>query len=418
MATRVISINTRDIGVQGINNSISTSVEVAPIMANQSIIDVISKIPNVVLPIKLVQEPIRTDVDIGSILSKYAFDDLIVRTTPVGAPAIPGLYKRSESKVNTNSIFISEYIFTRLVHGIVSSSSTRNINTANTKNSLISLSIHNNLGIKKNVASYNSLISTINKFIHIDNIINNNAAVSIITPLFIKSNKSIFDKSDKYYYGLTKVFTSLVAPTDDALGEAVLDDDQVAWITKTLYNKVTPLSISTSVWLDTYYKDMYSSNSIVAKIMVPSTSTELLNGYDSYTPYYEKVAGSNVYTIELFDKGTSPIIYTLVTYSNTLYKHLNTSYLDSIATISISTVLRTSYSDKLSAVSANISKYLAYVKSSLNQIISTSTRSTSTSKQNMSSSSYLESKIVTVYDYFSDPTYVADIGYVGTQTII
>lgn len=343
-----------------------------------------------------------------------------ISAKPVGTPAIPGLYSGLFSKPSVQDLVNIMYIIGRAFSEVLPSVDGHNIVVSkNNLEVLTSLEV-----LTKSLQQYNAenlyFISNISKALmlglkpsHYSSILDTSVLSSKAIDTSVTTDTSLnLSNIDKY-------LSSIIVPTDDTLGETELDDDQVAWVTKNLYSNIEATSIYG-----------YVTNKIILSSLITGTSYYVhldairlspLLGITSKIvksplPEHYSTIGTIDYTDILYiiskfiedSNTTSSINYTDIS----IFK---ASELFTISTIDIGKSLDHLYEDQV-FISTSFNKLIDSIYIDLSNFYEIQYVEITKFADSMPVSS--DTKVAFIANYCSDPSYIADAQYVGTQIIL
>lgn len=338
----------------------------------------------------------------------------------VGTPAIPGLYRGLFSKPSVQDLINILYSV-----GRVFSEALPSVDGHNTVVSKNNLEVLTSLeALTKSLQQYNaetlSSTSSVGKTLMTGLKLSHYSSILDTSVLGSKAiDTSITADTSLYLYNIGKYLSSIVVPTDDTLGEAELDDDQIAWVTKNLYSNTE----STSIYEYIANKIIHSSlvpdilfNMHIDAVKMPSLFSIVSKVIkSSLSEHYSGITTTD-YTDILYI--ISKLIEDSNTTSSTKYASISTfkaSELFTISTIYIGKSLSHSHDDQ-----ASISTFFNKLINSIYEDLSNSSEIQYAEFTKFAGSMLASSdtKIAFIASYFSDPSYAADPQYIGTQIIL
>lgn len=364
--------------------------------------------------------PLSANVSNRKISTSVDTSTISISAKPVGIPAIPGLYRGLFSKPSVQDLINIMYSVGRVFSETIPSVDRHN--TVVFKNNLEVLASTETL--TKSLQQYNAenlyFISNISKALMLGLKLSQYSNILDMSVLSSKAiDISVATDTSLYLYNIGKYLSSIAVPTDDTLGEAELDDDQVAWVTKNLYSNTE----STSIYEYIANKIIYSSLStdILYYMHVDAIRLSPLLGIVSKAvksplpEYYSGIATVDytdiLYIISKFiedSNTTGSINYTDIS----IFK---ASELFTISTIDIGKSLDHLYEDQV-FISTFFNKLIDSVYIDLSNFYEIQYAEITKFADSMPASS--DTKIAFIASYFNDPSYAADPQYVGTQIIL
>lgn len=409
--------------------SISASTTSPNVLANAYIQEVIASKPliAITLPItNLKREVVATAPIPNTIASKeyhvaVASDNstsLLVNAQPAGHPAIPGLYKRVSDVSNIVSIPHILFVIGRNVLSTLSTVSTPRLEyLKNTTELMIPVSVSQKyleLTREQVLNAVTSLHKTINTGLKL-------SQYSSVSFDFLEVNKltnTAAPTETSKLMDVSKFLLTHVVPTDDTLGEAVLDDDQTAWVDKNVFDLVESIGS-----LSKYFDLNSSSSYCIASYFNLDNDKDLIEYIVATSGRYTEVSKS---TEDIVLLGSYSLVSLeklrefLATYSTTS-AIFNEVYLHRLSNVLVlSSAIHSKETAPLFLTETSLlemlSKYIDIPASSLFEAYSA--KYIDTEQTHTTESPIIEEKDAFVSNYFQDLTYVAPTQYVGTLTLI
>lgn len=383
--------------------SISASTTITNVLANAYIQEVIAS-----------TAPIPNTITIASDNST----SLLVNAQPAGHPAIPGLYKRVSDVSNIVSIPHILFVIGRNVLSTLSITSTPRLEyLKNITELMVPVSASQKyleLVREQTLNTVTSLHKTINTGLKL-------SQYSSVSFDFLEVNKltntTTLTETSKLM-DVSKFLLTHVVPTDDTLGEAVLDDDQTAWVDKNVFDLVEIIGS-----LSKYFGLSSNSSYSIASYFSLNNDKGLIEYTIGTSGRYTEVSKS---TEDIVLLGSYSLVSLeklrefLATYSTaaSIFNEVDLHKLSSV--LALSSAIHSKETAPLflteTILLEMLSKYIDIPTSSL--LVAYSAKYIGTEQTHTTESPIIEEKDAFVSNYFQDLTYVAPTQYVGTLTLI
>lgn len=343
---------------------------------------------------------------------------LLVNAQPAGHPAIPGLYKRVSDVSNIVSIPHILFVIGRNVLSTLSITSTPRLEyLKNITELMVPVSVSQ---------KYLELVreQTLNVVTSLHKIVNTGLKLSQYSSVsydFLEVNKltstSALIETSKLM-DVNKFLLTHVVPTDDTLGEAVLDDDQTAWVDKNVFGLVEIIGS-----LSKYFDLNSNSYSGIASYFNLDNNKGLIEyivntsgRYTEISKLTEDIVLLSSYSLVSLEK----ILEFLTTYStaSAIFNEVDLHRLSNV--LVLSSTIHSKETAPLflteTVLLEMLSKYTDIPASSSFEAYSA--KYIGTEQTYTTESPIVEEKDAFVSSYFQDLTYVAPTQYVGTLTLI
>lgn len=420
MSTKTINIDYPGISATTTNPNVLANTYIQEVIASNPLVATTLPITN--LKREVVATAPTPNMIAGKVYNAAVASDnstsLLVNAQPAGQPAVPGLYKRVSDVSNIVSIPSILFVIGRNALSTLNAVSIPRLEYLKDITELTASVSVNQKYLELIREQALQTVTSLYKIINTGLKLSQYSSTSFDFLEIGKITNTIAFTETSRLTDVEKLLLTHVIPTDDTLGEAVLDDDQTAWVDKNVFDLIEIIGS-----LSKYFNLNNTSNTVIANYF----------NLDSDKNLAEYVVATSGKHAEV-SKPTESIVvlssYSLVSLEK-LLEFINTysatsEILNEVNLHKLSDVLAISsavHSKETAPVFTTMATFLEILDKVIDIPVSSifeaySVKSIDTEQTYTMENPVIEEKDAFVSNYFQDLTYVAPTQYVGTLTLI